>query len=184
MFDPAWKAATKNEKTFKIFFTKYYKDLVVYANGFIFDKAASEDIVQEVFIYIWKNANSITIKSSIKGYLAAMVRNRCFTYLKSIKITDSFDYLDLNINLITENVFDIADEEEEKIVYKQILKIIETLPDKMQQIVKLKFISNYKYAEIATELNISINTVKTQLKRAKIKITKSLTILLILIYTI
>ena len=51
----------------------------------------------------------------------------------------------------------------------------------MQQIVKLKFLHNYKYAEIANELDISINTVKTQLKRAKLKITELVTSVLILL---
>ena len=51
----------------------------------------------------------------------------------------------------------------------------------MQQIVKLKFLHQYKYAEIAEELGISINTVKTQLKRAKVKITEAVTAILILL---
>ena len=51
----------------------------------------------------------------------------------------------------------------------------------MQQIVKLRFLQNYKYSEIATELDVSINTVKTQLKRAKLKITDLVTGILILL---
>ena len=74
----------KNEIVFKNFFDKHYKELVVYANGFLFDKDASEDIVQEIFIYIWEHANKLNIETSLKGYLYTMVRNRCFNYLKSI----------------------------------------------------------------------------------------------------
>jgi len=170
-----------NRQVFKSFFNKNYELLVVYANGYLFDRQASEDVVQDVFIYIWENADKITIKSSLKGYVSTMVRNRCLNYLKSIKITDSFEYLELNINLITEHVFDSADEEDKKIVYHQILKIVDTLPDKMQQVVKLKFLHNYKYAEIAEELGISVNTVKTHLKRAKSTITGLVTSLLILL---
>jgi RNA polymerase sigma factor (sigma-70 family) len=51
----------------------------------------------------------------------------------------------------------------------------------MQKIVKLKFLHNYKYSEIAQELDISINTVKTQLKRAKFKIIEMVTTILILL---
>lgn len=171
----------RNKKVFKAFFNKHYKDLVVYANGYLFDQPASEDIVQEVYIYIWENSENLNITSSLKSYLYAMVRNRSLNHLKSIKITDSFDYLELNISLITENVFDSTSEDDKKIVYHQILKIIDTLPIKMQQIVKLKFLHNYKYSEISTELDISINTVKTQLKRAKVKITEAVTTILILL---
>ena len=171
----------KNEKVFKNFFDKHYAKLVSYANKYLFDKDSSEDIVQEVFIYIWENAENLNIKSSLKGYMYSMVRNKCLNFLKSIKITDSFELLEFNINLITEHVFNSNSEDEKKIVYHQILKIIDTLPEKMQQVVRLKFLHNYKYSEIATELNISINTVKTQLKRAKFKITESITAILILL---
>ncbi|WP_346880806.1 RNA polymerase sigma-70 factor [uncultured Algibacter sp.] len=171
----------KNENVFKTFFDKNYNSLVIYANGFLFDKNASEDIVQDVFVYLWENANTIQIQSSLKGYIFTMVKNRCFNYLKSIKITDNFELLELNINLITEHVFDSTSEENKKIVYHQILKIVEQLPERMQQVVKLRFISNYKYSEIAKELDISVNTVKTQLKRAKSKITDMVTVLLILL---
>ena len=153
----------------------------MYANSYLFDKDSSEDIVQEIFIYIWQHANKLNIETSLKGYLYAMVRNRCFNYLKSIKVTDSFELLDFNINLITEHVFNSTSEEDKTIVYHQILKIVDTLPEKMQQIVKLKFLHNYKYSEIAKELGISVNTVKTQLKRAKSKITEMVTVILVLL---
>ena len=96
-------------------------------------------------------------------------------------LTDNFDFLEFNINLITEHVFDSASDDDKQIVYHQILKIVDSLPSKMQQIVKLKFLHHYKYAEIAEELGISINTVKTQLKRAKSKITEMVTSILILL---
>lgn len=171
----------RNRRVFEVFFNKHYKQLVIYANGYLFDKDSSEDMVQEVFIYIWENADKLKIATSLKGYLYAMVRNKCLNYLKSIKITDNYEFLELNINLITEHVFDSTTEEDKKIVYHQILKIVETLPDKMQQIVKLKFLHNYKYSEIAEELGISINTVKTQLKRGKLRITELVTSILILL---
>lgn len=170
-----------NRKVFKNFFNKNYEDLVIYANGYLFDVAASEDIVQEVFIYIWENAQKMNIESSLRGYIFTMVRNRCLNYLKTLKITDDYKTLDMNISMITEHVFDSTTEENKKIVYHQILKIVDTLPDRMQKIVRLKFLHNYKYKEIADELGISVNTVKTQLKRAKFKISELITSILILL---
>lgn len=170
-----------NQKVFKTFFDKHYKDLVVYANGFLFDKDSSQDVVQEVFIYIWENAKELNVETSLKGYIYAMVRNKCLNFLKSIKITDNYDFLEFNLKLISQQVYDSASEEDKKIVFHQILKIVDTLPEKMKQIVKLKFLHNYKYSEIAAELDISINTVKTQLKRAKIKITDIVTTIIILL---
>lgn len=170
-----------NKKVFKNFFNKNYEDLVIYANGYLFDFQASEDVVQEVFIFIWENPDKLKIKSSLTSYIHSMVRNRCLNYLKSIKLTDHFKFLDLNVSLITENVYDSTLEEDKKNVYNQILKVVDKLPDRMQKIVRLKFLHNYKYKDIAQELDISINTVKTQLKRAKTKIIESVTLILVLL---
>ncbi len=171
----------QNTEVFKKFFNKHYEPLVIYANGYLFDHDASEDIVQEVFIYIWENANKMNIESSLMGYVHTMVRNKCLNYLKSLKITDDYSVLEFNIHLITEHVFDSTTEENKQIVYHQILKIVESLPEKMQQIVKLKFLHGYKYSEIAIELDISVNTVKTQLKRAKLRISELITSVIILL---
>lgn len=171
----------KNHKVFKKVFTNYYEELVIYANSFLFDKSASEDIVQEVYIYIWENTHKINIKTSIKAYIYAMVRNQCLNYLKTLKITDDLNFIELNASLIIEQDLDFFSTEDKRIVYNQIVLIVDSLPDRMQQIFKLKFLENYKYAEIAEELDISINTVKTQLKRAKFKISQSLISLLILL---
>lgn len=156
---------------------------MIFANGYLFDQAASEDVVQETYIYLWENIDKINIETSVKAYLYTMVRNRCYNFLKSIKITDDAKYLDLNASLISNQNLELFSEEDTDIVYNQILKIVDSLPVKMQEIFKLKFFSNYKYSEIADELGISVNTVKTQLKRAKSKINESLTCILILLST-
>ena len=173
----------QNKFVFKKLYESLYEDLVFFANGYLFDISASEDIVQETFIQLWEKAKTITIKNSLKAYLYSMVRNRCLNYLKTIKITDSFNILDFQA--IIESDYDLDDytNEDKEIIYSQILKIIETLPAKMQTIVKLRFMNNYKYSEIAEEMNVSVNTVKTQLKRAKIKISSLITSILILLST-
>ncbi|MCC9064762.1 RNA polymerase sigma-70 factor [Flavobacterium piscisymbiosum] len=172
----------QNKTVYKNVFNHFYKGLVVYANNFLFDQQTSEDVVQEVFISLWENAKNIEIKTSLKAYLYAMVRNKCLNYLKSIKITDDLNLIDLNSVLTLEDDLDIISEEEKNIVYVQILKVIETFPESMKQIFKLKFIENYKYNEIADELDISVNTVKTQLKRARIRINEAIPLLLLLFF--
>ncbi len=172
-----------NKFVFKKLFESLYEDLVFFANGYLFDVSASEDIVQETFIQLWEKAETITIKNSLKAYLYSMVRNRCLNYLKTIKITDFSNILDFQA--IIESDYDLDDytNEDKEIIYAQVLKIIETLPTKMQTIVRLRFMNNYKYSEIAEEMNVSVNTVKTQLKRAKIKISSLITSILILLST-
>lgn len=171
----------QNKSVYKNVFNHFYKGLVKYAYNFLFDQQASEDVVQEVFISLWENAKNIEIQTSLKAYLYAMVRNKCLNYLKSIKITDDLNLIDFNSFILEEEDLNLISEEEKTIVYTQILKIVETFPESMQQIFKLKFIENYTYTEIADELGISVNTVKTQLQRSKSKINQSLVVLLALL---
>lgn len=171
----------QNKTVYKNVFNHFYKGLVLYANNFLYDQQASEDVVQEVFISLWENAANIEIKTSLKSYLFAMVRNKCLNYLKALKITDDLNLIDLNSMLVLDEDLDLISEEEKSILYHQILKIIETFPESMQQVFKLKFIENYSYNEIADEMDISVNTVKTQLQRAKSKISQSVVVILALL---
>ncbi|WP_147676504.1 RNA polymerase sigma factor [Algibacter pacificus] len=165
--DILFKIRNKNHYAFKQVFDEHYINLVVYANKYLFDYGLSEDIVQEVFLCLWEKSHLIKIKTSIKAYLYAMVRNKCLNELKMVKIT----YTDENFifdNLTKEIHTPFALEDDHKqILHDKTIDLIESLPDKMKHIVKLRFINNYAYKDIAMELNVSINTVKTQLKRAK-----------------
>ncbi|SNZ00445.1 RNA polymerase sigma-70 factor [Flagellimonas pacifica] len=160
----------QNRFVYKKLFDDFYEELVLYANGYLFDKSPSEDIVQEVFIYLWEKSDSIIIQTSLKGYMYAMVRNRCLNFLKSIKITDDVNILELRAAVSEEYNLDAFSDSDKKAIHAQVIEIIEALPSRMQAIVRLRFVSNYRYSEIADELGVSVNTVKTQLKRAKIKI--------------
>lgn len=164
----------KNHFVFKRFFEDTYEDLVQYADSYLFEKSTSEDIVQEVFISLWENASQMDIKTSFNSYLFSMVRNRCLNHLKSIKITDGAKVLDIQHLISTEYELDVFSEEDQLIIHNQVLKVVEMLPSKMQRIVRMKYIENYKYVDIAEELGISVNTVKTQLKRAKLRIAQQL----------
>lgn len=151
-----------NQDGFKRLFHLYYDSLVIYADSYLSDRASSEDVVQEVFIYFWENANTINITTSLKGYLFKMVRNRGLNYLKTLKITDDIEILEYDYYYETDNL------QEEKIRrFNEVLLLIETMPVRMKAIFNLKYRQNYSYSEISSELGISTNTIKTQLKRAK-----------------
>jgi RNA polymerase sigma-70 factor (ECF subfamily) len=160
----------RNHFVFKKLFEDFYGELVQYAHGYLFDNGSSEDVVQEVFVRLWERSDGIQIKSTLKAYLYAMVRNRCLNHLKSVKITDTARILEFRTTFAdTGQNFDASINEDRDKAGREVLQMVDALPAKMKAVVKLRFISNYRYTEIADELGISVNTVKTQLKRAKIK---------------
>lgn len=160
-----------NKEVYEFLFSDYYESLVRYAEKYIFDQHASEDLVQEFFIFVWENASRIEIRTSLKSYFYRAIRNRSLNYLKSLQVKDKHNLLYIDAILQ-------ADEEEDELLESEIiLKIldaIDELPPQMSQIFKLKILDGLKREEIAAELDISVNTVKTHLNRARIKLRETL----------
>jgi RNA polymerase sigma-70 factor (family 1) len=167
----------RNSQVYETLFHAHYNELVRIAEGIIFDPQLSEDIVQNLFIHLWENSNNIKIRSSLRAYLFTAVKNRCLNRLKELQIRDK------NGLLYFEGMMNSGDinieEEEEAALTLRLNSAINKLPDKMAEIVKLKYLESKKQKEIAASLHISENTVKTQLSRAKEKLRKLLYMLLI-----
>lgn len=156
----------RNYNVYKTLFAEYYPFLLRYAEGFVFDRQVCEDIVQNIFIHIWENADAIKITSSLKSYFYTSVKNRCLNHLRSLQISDKHKLLYLEAAI---NSGDPSNWEDSELVDK-IKNAIEKLPEKMSEIFKLKYLDGKKNKEISDLLEISENTIKTQLQRAKTKI--------------
>lgn len=172
----------KDKRAFQNIFEAFYPRLVAYSYKFTYDQAASEDLVQESFIYIWENIDNLKIKKSLQAYLFTMVRNRSLNHLKKIKVTDSNYLIDVSISLSDDFEQKNFTEKEMRQLVQKAEEILKCLPEKMQEIFKLKVMHGLSYKEIAEEMGVSINTVKTQLKRAKFKIESALLMVSIILF--
>lgn len=154
-----------NREVYEALFHRFYPGLTRFAEGFVFDRELSEDIVQALFIYLWEHAENLNINHSIKSYLYHAVKNRCINHLKSLKVQDQHHVLYVEA-LLNENHPDWENTE----ITKKVEDALATLPPKMVEIFKLKYLEERTVKEIAAQLEVSENTVKTQLLRAKEKL--------------
>lgn len=161
---------SRNRKVFEALFYEYYPHLTRYAEGFLFDKQACEDIVQNLFIYFWEHTHRIDIQLSLKSYFYQSVKNRCLNYLRDIHVQDKHKILYVEALLNQDDSSGWVDLE----ILKNIHDALAQLPPQMGELFKQKYLFGRKYQEIAEINNISENTVKTQLKRAKEKMRKIL----------
>lgn len=153
---------------FKALYEKFFLPLTAFAEAIVYDREEAKDIVQDVFFYLWDNAEKIRIDESIKSYLFSSVKHKALNNIRHYKI------IDLHSDRIKEAYLK-AEEEDLRIFedrIEEVTEAIELLPAKMRQVVDLRIKNEMKYEEIAEYLKISKNTVKTHLKRA-IKIIKS-----------
>jgi len=146
-------------KAFRLFFESFYGTLCRITNKYLQDKDASVDIVQDAFIYFWeKRADIYTIRSA-KFYLYKFVRNRSLNYLRDLKSRN-------NINFETQNhEVEFKDDLIEQETYQLIYKAIKQLPPQGRRVIELSM-DGLSNKEVAEQLKISVNTVKTLKKRA------------------
>ena len=159
-----WKLIQQGDQNaFKAAFDKYYDQMCLYANKILNDINLSQDIVSECFIRIWEKRESIEITSSLKYYLVLSVRNTAISHLR--KSGNKSEILVSDI-IEVDAPYDEKDilEEEEFII--RIHQAINKLPEQRRKILELASFNNMSYKEIALTLDISVNTVKTQMARA------------------
>ena len=157
-----------DKKGFDRLFQRYYKPLVVFANKYMLDFPLAEDLVQEVFVKFWNEKCYLTLRSQrISTFLFSMVRNRCINELKKNNII--LDSLDVNTLTIAEKEIVALSETEIEEVYKS----LELLPLQTRKVVECVMLQNMKYKEAADELNVSVNTVKTLLRRGVAQLRRS-----------
>lgn len=147
-----------DSKVFEKIFKEYYRPMFLFAEAYVMDSQKAEDIVQEIFLKLLKN--KVVITTSVKSYLFRAVKNNALDYLKNYNVEDNFDYHLFDSCFYSGDIDLNADLEE------SVKNAIDNLPEKCSEILKMSLYQSYSYKEIADELDISVNTVKTQIKRA------------------
>lgn len=160
----------RNRKVFEALFYEYYPHLVRYAEGFVFNKQVCEDIVQNLFIHFWENTHRLEIQLSLKSYFYQSVKNRCLNHLRDIQVHDKHKILYMEALLNGDDSPEHVDVE----ILREVQVAIAKLPPQMAELFKQKYLFGRKCQEIAKTNQISENTVKTQLKRAKEKMRQAL----------
>ena len=167
-----WERIRQGDNTaFSQIFQKYYQALYQFAGRFVKDAQTAENIVQDVFVKLWTNRENCLITSSLKSYLYAATRNTALNFL-------SHEKKQLSTEDLMSDRRDTTANPEERIIENEMIdgvhKAIEKLPEKCRYVYLMKRYDDLKYHEIAEILDISINTVKTQMKRALKSLLKNL----------
>lgn len=149
-----------NENAFELIFQEYATPLYFIALSYCSNKQIAEDAIQESFIYIWNNREKINPAIDIKFLLIKITKNYIFNYYRHKKVQIKHEEQiihELNYNSSNEEIID-------ETVLNHIKETINRFPDSCRKIFIMTIIEGLSYAETAKKLNISINTVKTQIK--------------------
>ena len=165
-----WKEIKNNDKkSFEILFNRYYDSLRLYSFGMVRNEDAAKEIVNDVFLKIWLKRNLILINYSIRPYLFRSVFNACSDYIKRNRSLLNYSFVEVDeriketIGTDEDSIFAILENED---IQKDIQTAIELLPPQCKTIFCLSRFELLTYNEISERLNISVNTVKTQMSRS------------------
>lgn len=144
---------------FEQFYKGFFPSLCVFACKYVQDEAVSQDIAQDAFLYCWKNKIDFYSVSSAKSYLFKYVKNRSLNYLRD-RHTGHPEFM---AGKEQEVYFrDLVIEAE---AFQTLYNAVVALPHQGRRIIDLT-LDGYKNREIAEQLGISVNTVKTLKKQA------------------
>lgn len=131
-------------------------------------------------LQLWENRVKFEKIIDVKSYLYTMVRNGSLLILKKeqkvVALKDELSHETLDFD------FKIVEEE----LYVTLIEALNSLPEKCKEVFELSCIEGLKYRDIAEQLNISINTVKSQRARAiellKVKLRNHSELLFLLLF--
>ena len=154
--------AAGNFEAFDYFYKKYNQKLYLYALKLSKNEHEAEELVQSVFVSVWEAHPAIDPAQPFAAYLFSIARNRFYDMLRK-RIVESC-YIDYAIH----QEIQVADDLEKQIEDNELLGIIRTLlqqvPARRLEIFQLSRDENLTYRQIAEKLQISENTVDTQIR--------------------
>jgi RNA polymerase sigma-70 factor (family 1) len=145
-------------------FKEHYSFLCAVAYRVVEDEDVAKDIVQNFFLYCLDRISTITLHASFKSYAFRAVRNAALSHRKKAQKIDYNDELLLHAAAHLASQQDQDTQEYENARDKELWNIIGQMPEKRRLVFLLSNKEGLKYTEIADQLDISVNTVKTHIK--------------------
>lgn len=177
--------ATIDEKymlnsAFSEIYVVYFPRMLRFARTYIIDKEDAENLVQDIFIYLWENRTVLEGIRFPQAFLFTLVRRRSIDFLRkklsvsykegSLDEVESHEYQYKLYSLEAFDEFKFSDEDMERLLHEA----IERLPEQCRRIFIESKLNNKRYKEIADEMGLSVQTVKNQVMIALRKLREEL----------
>jgi RNA polymerase sigma-70 factor (ECF subfamily) len=149
-------------------FDRYSKVVYSVALRVLRDPASAEDVLQEIFMQIWRNPDGfIATRGSLGGWLAVVSRNRSIDLLRRKRPTEQVDEMALPSS------FNLADEAERNSMMEKARGVIHLLPAEQRKTLEMAFFDGLTHAEIAEMTGDPLGTVKTRIRSALLTLRKA-----------
>lgn len=133
------------------------------------DSAAAEDVLQEIFMQIWRSPDSfLATRGSLGGWLAVVARNRAIDVIRRRRVMTPVE----DVALASRT--NLADEAERNWLTAKARSIIQTLSTEQRKTIEMAFFDGLTHTEIAEMTGEPLGTVKTRIRAALIAVRKGM----------
>lgn len=158
----------------------YFPKLLRFTRTYLIVEEEAENIVQDIFFYLWEHKEIIASLQNVNAYLFTLGRNRCIDYLRKEMgheerkgSLSEVENKELQLKLYSLEMFD-NDRMSESDIEELLNDAISRLPERCREVFIMSRLQNLRYKEIAERLNISPNTVENQVVIALRKLKEEL----------
>jgi RNA polymerase sigma-70 factor (ECF subfamily) len=164
--DKRWVCRLKagDDLAFEKLYCKYSRKLFNFGYKMLQSKQEAEGLVQDTFLKLWEMRYKLDENYSVSGYIFKIARNKIYNIFR-IRINERFyrEYIQECAERLEDNLERNLDFSELNALY---LELISKLPERRKEIFLLSRNEGYTYREIAQKLQISENTVDTQIRKS------------------
>ena len=141
-------------------------NLFGFAVRMLHDRSQAEDALQDVLEKLWRIRETLNADKNLKSLCMTMMKNKCIDIIrKEGRYVESHEH---EAMMTTETNYEQVD------MLQQLKSRMKHLPTQQQLIIELKDFQGFSYEEIAEITQMSINTLRVNLSRARKKITEPL----------
>jgi RNA polymerase sigma factor (sigma-70 family) len=158
---------TRNE-AFNLLLKKYQQKIYWHVRRMVIDHDDADDLVQDVFIKIWKNLPGFRSDAQLYTWMYRIATNECITFLNKKKQKNNIPLDDVSYELsetLADSSYFNGDQAQLKLQ-----QAILTLPDKQRLVFNMKYFDDMKYEEISDVLGTSVGALKASFHLAVKKI--------------
>jgi RNA polymerase sigma-70 factor, ECF subfamily len=159
----------KHPGTFERYYKEHYKSFFLMACKYVKDAVQAEEIVNDVFMKLWEDGDTIVIESSLKSYIYKAIINRSLNVIQKNK-RDIMHHSEAGE--IPDTGYELREIEENELKVR-LYTAIDLLPDQCKKVFEMSRFEELKQQEIADKLGISIKTVKNHITIALKQLSKS-----------
>jgi len=153
----------KDHAAFTEIYNRYWKVLFVHAFKILKDQGVASDMIQDMFATLWNQAERWQLESTLKSYLYIAVRNQCLKTIAKSARREAF--VTELASISTEGINTTDDELNFREFERLLAQEIHELPPRMQQVYIKSREEGLTHKQIAEEMGIAENSVKTTMHR-------------------